>query len=141
MKMGTNDATPDLRHSTDNVEEAVFSSESAMMESLNQEVPLRLARNKAESMMEKMAVNRMVLLGDESFNGWPKWAVPASFGEVVASTPLSPELWRQGKKERGKCDCMRRVWKCWMAVICGDPCIFVSWAKRRRKRKYAIMRD
>jgi len=25
-------------------------------------------------------------------NGWPVWAVPASFGERVASTPLSPEI-------------------------------------------------
>ena len=51
-----------------------------------------MARYKAQHIIEELPVNRTVLVGNESFNGWPVWAVPASFGEQVAETPLSPEI-------------------------------------------------
>jgi hypothetical protein len=34
----------------------------------------------------------------ESINGWPVGAVPASYGEEVASTPLSPEIVLEGEE-------------------------------------------
>jgi hypothetical protein len=51
-----------------------------------------MARYKARQIIEARPVSRTLLVGDESFNGWPVWAVPASFGETVAETPLSPEI-------------------------------------------------
>ena len=57
-----------------------------------------MARYKAQQIIEARPVTRTELVQDESFNGWPVWAVPASFGEQVASTPLSPEIVRQGEE-------------------------------------------
>ena len=57
-----------------------------------------MARYKAQRMIEERPVTRTVLDQGESFNGWPVWAVPASFGEQVASTPLSPEIVREGEE-------------------------------------------
>jgi hypothetical protein len=62
------------------------------MRSREQEDAVLMARYKAQRIIEELPVNRTVLVGDESFNGWPVWAVPASFGEQVISTPLSPEI-------------------------------------------------
>ncbi len=61
------------------------------MRSYEQEAPLFVGRNDAERIREKIEASRTVLLRDESFNGWPVWAVPATFGEVVAVEPLRPE--------------------------------------------------
>ena len=43
-------------------------------------------------------MTRTVIDRGESFNGWPVWAVPVSFGEQVTSTPLSPEILRDGEE-------------------------------------------
>ena len=78
------------------LEGIVFPSESAAMKSLDTD--MLMARYKAKRVIEGLPVMRTVLDRGESFNGWPVWAVPASFGEKVASTPLSPEIVRQGEE-------------------------------------------
>jgi len=93
----------------------VFPSESAAMKALDTD--MLMARYKAQQIIEKLQVNRTELVQNESFNGWPVWAVPASFGEAVAETPLNPGMLRQGRKERGNCDCTSCVWKLWMTSI------------------------
>ena len=80
------------------LEGVVFPSFAAAMRSPEQEDAVLMARYKAERLMEELPANRTVLVGDESFNGWPVWAVPASFGEEVASTPLSPEIVAAGEE-------------------------------------------
>jgi hypothetical protein len=57
-----------------------------------------MARYNAERFADKSRVTRTVLLGDESFNGWPIWAVPPGFGEKVESKPLSTEIVREGEE-------------------------------------------
>ena len=78
------------------LEGIVFPSESAAMKALDTD--LLMARYKAQQIIEKLPVNRTELVQNESFNGWPVWAVPASFGEQVASTPLSPETVAAGEE-------------------------------------------
>jgi hypothetical protein len=78
------------------LEGVVFPSESAAMKSLDTD--LLMARYKAQQIIEARPVTRTLLVGDESFNGWPVWAVPASFGETVAETPLSPEIVGEGEE-------------------------------------------
>ena len=63
-----------------------------------QEDAVLMARYKAQRIIEELPANRTVLVGDESFNGWPVWAVPASFGEVVGSTSLGPEIVAAGQE-------------------------------------------
>ena len=70
----------------------VFPSLATGMKSRGQEFPLFMARWNAKVILEERAVTGTVLVGDESFNGWPIWAVPTSLGETVAETPLSPEI-------------------------------------------------
>lgn len=57
-----------------------------------------MARYKAQQIIEARPVTRTELVQDESFNGWPVWAVPASFAETVAETPLSPETVCEGEE-------------------------------------------
>jgi hypothetical protein len=76
------------------LEGIVFPSESAAMKSLDSD--MLMARYKAQRIIEERPVTRTVLDQGESFNGWPVWAVPASFGEQVAKTPLSPEIAEAG---------------------------------------------
>jgi hypothetical protein len=78
------------------LEGVVFPSESAAMKSLDSD--MLMARYKAQQIIEARPVTRTVLDQGESFNGWPVWAVPASFGEQVASTPLSPEIVAAGEE-------------------------------------------
>jgi hypothetical protein len=78
------------------LEDIVFPSESAAMKSLDTD--MLMARYKAQRIIEERPVTRTVLDHGESFNGWPVWAVPASFGEQVASTPLSPEIVAAGQE-------------------------------------------
>jgi len=78
-----------------------------------------MARLQAQRIIEELLVTRTVLVGNESFNGWPIWAVSASFGEEWSQSRLVLKLLRQGKKERERCDCMRHVSMCLMAVIWG----------------------
>jgi hypothetical protein len=74
------------------LEGVVYPSFAAAMRSREQEDAVLMVRYKAERIIEELPANRTVLMGNESFNGWPVWAVPASFGETVAETPLSPEI-------------------------------------------------
>ena len=80
----------------ESLEGIVFPSESAAMKALDTD--MLMARYKARQIIEARPVARTVLDQGESFNGWPVWAVPASFGEEVASTPLSPEIVREGEE-------------------------------------------
>jgi hypothetical protein len=80
------------------LEGVVFPSFAAAMRSPEQEDAVLMARYKAERLMEELPANRTVLVGNESFNGWPVWAVPASFGEQVVSTPLSAEIVAAGEE-------------------------------------------
>ena len=57
-----------------------------------------MARYKAQRIIEERPVTWTVLDQGESFNGWPVWAVPASFGEEVAEAPLSPEILAAGEE-------------------------------------------
>ena len=57
-----------------------------------------IARDKVERIIEKLPATRTFLVGNESFNGWPVWAVPATFGEKVESKPLSAEIVREGEE-------------------------------------------
>jgi hypothetical protein len=50
-----------------------------------------MARYKAQQIIEARPVTRTMIDRGESCNGWPVWAVPASFGETVVEMPLSPE--------------------------------------------------
>ena len=70
----------------------VFPSYAAVAKSSDYEWQVLVARDKAQRIIDALPVNRTELVRNESFNGWPVWAVPASFGEQVASTPLSPEM-------------------------------------------------
>jgi hypothetical protein len=74
----------------------VFPSESAARKSLDTD--MLMARYKAQQIIEARPVTRTELVQDESFNGWPVWAVPASFAETVAETPLSPETVCEGEE-------------------------------------------
>ena len=57
----------------------------------------------------QLAMTRTVLDRAESFTGWPVGAMPASYGEEVASTPLSPEIVREGGKAlEGAASCADR---------------------------------
>jgi hypothetical protein len=74
----------------------VFPSESAAMRSFNEEWEVVVARDKAERLIEKLPVNRTVLVGNETINDyWPVLDVAASPDQEVASTPWSPEVRRQ----------------------------------------------
>jgi hypothetical protein len=68
----------------------------AVMKSQAEELAVVMARYKAQRIIEERPVTRTVLDRGESFNGWPVWAVPASFGEELTSTPLSPEILAAG---------------------------------------------
>ena len=57
-----------------------------------------MARLQAQRIIEELLVTRTVLVGNESFNGWPIWAVSASFGEEVESKPLSLEIVAAGEE-------------------------------------------
>jgi hypothetical protein len=57
-----------------------------------------MARCKAQQIIEARPVTRTLIDRGESCNGWPVWAVPASFGEIVAETPLSPEIVAAGEE-------------------------------------------
>lgn len=81
------------------LEGIVFPSDSAAMKALDTDVIL--ARYKAQRIIEQLPVTRTVIDRGESCNGWPVWAVPGSFGEEVASTPLSPAIVLEGE-ERGR---------------------------------------
>ncbi len=76
----------------------VFPSYAAVAKSSDYEWQVLVASDKAQRIIDALPANRTVLVGDESFNGWPVWAVPASFGEVVASTSLSPEIVAAGEE-------------------------------------------
>jgi hypothetical protein len=78
------------------LEGIVFRSESAAMKALDTD--MLMARHRARRIIEELPVAQTVLVGDESFNGWPVWAVPASFGEKVAEPPLSPEIVAAGQE-------------------------------------------
>jgi hypothetical protein len=77
----------------------VFPSYAAVAKSSDYEWQVLVARDKAQRIIDALPVNRTVLVGDESFNGWPVWAVPASFGEQVAETPLTPEIVAAGQEK------------------------------------------
>jgi len=51
-----------------------------------------------ETRRAQLPTTRTVLDRAESINGWPVGAVPASYGEEVASTPLSPEVVLEGEE-------------------------------------------
>ena len=72
------------------LEGIVFPSESAAIKALDTD--MLMARYKAQQIIEALPVTQTLLVGDESFNGWPVWAVPASFGETVSETPLGPQI-------------------------------------------------
>jgi hypothetical protein len=76
--------------------DVVFPSYMAVMKSQAEELAVVMARYKAQRIIEERPVTRTVLDRGESFNGWPVWAVPASFGEELTSTPLSPEILAAG---------------------------------------------
>jgi hypothetical protein len=76
----------------------VFPSYAAVAKSSDYEWQVLVASDKAQRIIDALPANRTVPVGDESFNGWPVWAVPASFGEQVASTPLSAEIVREGEE-------------------------------------------
>ncbi|MGD1085163.1 MAG: hypothetical protein ABSA47_10495, partial [Verrucomicrobiota bacterium] len=76
----------------------VFPSESAAMKSYEMEIPMIHARCKADHSDEKRIVNRTFLLGNESLNGWPIWALPPGYDEKVESKPLSAEIVREGEE-------------------------------------------
>ena len=78
--------------------DVVFSSFTAVMKSDAEQLPVVMARYKAQRIIEERPVTRTVFDQGESFNDWPAWAVPASFGEEVASTPLSPEIVAAGEE-------------------------------------------
>ena len=68
------------------------------MKSSDQASEVFVARYEARLAIEKLPVNRTVLVGDESFNGWPIWALPPWYGEKVESKPLSPEIVAAGEE-------------------------------------------
>jgi hypothetical protein len=61
------------------LEDIVFPSEPAAMKALDTD--MLMARYKAQQIIEARPVSPRLLVGDESFNGCPVWAVPASFSE------------------------------------------------------------
>jgi hypothetical protein len=83
------------------LEGVVFPSFAAAMRSRDEPDAMLMARYKAQQIIEARPVTRTLIDRGESFNGWPVWAVPASFAEPVAETPLSPEIVAAGE-ERGR---------------------------------------
>ena len=80
------------------LEGIVFPSYSAAMRTRNEAWNAEMARYNAERLVDKSRVTRTVLLGDESFNDWPIWALPPGFGEKVESKPLAAEIVREGEE-------------------------------------------